>query len=251
MKKNFFAALLTICVAMPCGVTAFANDTEVSQDGIVFDREMSFYDEELDANVICVVVENGIQRNLTQEEFAQISATTPITESNEEFAQISATTPIIDSNFNEGLDGPLRASYREYYTFTPDNSSYNYIGSPVKVSRDLVGPAGGGSISDTYSTTVSETFSTGVTSEAIKQVIRLNCGFSWTKSKTASDTYTVHLLPGERGYVQFWPYYDAIRGTLKKYSNWDGLLSSKRETGYSVKTLSNGSADGCFTFMYS
>ncbi|WP_455721503.1 hypothetical protein [Agathobacter sp.] len=140
--------------------------------------------------------------------------------------------------------------YREWYEFVPSGSKKQSSGSQRKISADFEAPRGGGSVSKTVSFTVSHTFSANVTSSSQKSAIQAGCGFSWVTSASASTTYTANLNAGEKGYLSFTPYYNKISGSLKLYSNWDGYLSSRSVTGYSVKKTSDGEPDGLYKFVY-
>ncbi|MGD6943944.1 hypothetical protein ACQCT6_18165 [Cytobacillus gottheilii] len=55
---------------------------------------------------------------------------------------------------------------------------------------------------------------------------------------------------GERGYLGFKPGLRTDYGTLNKYSNWDGLLSSQSAYGVTALKLSSGEADGEYLFVH-
>lgn len=102
--------------------------------------------------------------------------------------------------------------YREWYKFVPSGSRVQWSGTQRKVQA--------------------------------------GCGFTWVKSASSNTTYTAHLNSGEKGYLAFTPYYNKISGSLQVYSNWDGLISSKSVTGYSVKKTADGEPDGLYQFIY-
>ena len=83
-----------------------------------------------------------------------------------------------------------------------------------------------------------------------RRKVQAGCGFTWVKSASSNTTYTAHLNSGEKGYLAFTPYYNKISGSLQVYSNWDGLISSKSVTGYSVKKTADGAPDGLYQFIY-
>ncbi len=83
-----------------------------------------------------------------------------------------------------------------------------------------------------------------------RRKVQAGCGFTWVKSASSNTTYTAHLNSGEKGYLAFTPYYNKISGSLQLYSNWDGLISSKSATGYSVKKTADGEPDGLYQFIY-
>lgn len=83
-----------------------------------------------------------------------------------------------------------------------------------------------------------------------RRKVQAGCGFTRVKSASSNTTYTAHLNSGEKGYLAFTPYYNKISGSLQVYSNWDGLISSKSVTGYSVKKTADGEPDGLYQFIY-
>lgn len=83
-----------------------------------------------------------------------------------------------------------------------------------------------------------------------RRKVQAGCGFTWVKSASSNTAYTAHLNSGEKGYLAFMPYYNKISGSLQVYSNWDGLISSKSVTGYSVKKTADGEPDGLYQFIY-
>lgn len=83
-----------------------------------------------------------------------------------------------------------------------------------------------------------------------RRKVQAGCGFTWVKSASSNTTYTAHLNSGKKGYLAFTPYYNKISGSLQVYSNWDGLISSKSVTGYSVKKTADGEPDGLYQFIY-
>ncbi|HEH6783570.1 TPA: hypothetical protein SHV50_003578 [Clostridioides difficile] len=87
-------------------------------------------------------------------------------------------------------------------------------GSARKISQDVSGGKSGATISIGNSTTVSESFSVGGTTEAIKAVVRANSGFTWSRSLTRSVTTTHKVPAGKIGYVAFKPYFKEVRGTV-------------------------------------
>ncbi len=87
-------------------------------------------------------------------------------------------------------------------------------GSARKISQDVKGGSGGATISIGNTITVTESWSVGGTTEAIRSIVRANSGFSWTKSVSRSVT-TTHKVPARKtGYVAFKPYYKEVRGTV-------------------------------------
>ncbi|HIT88137.1 MAG TPA: hypothetical protein IAB62_10655 [Candidatus Coprocola pullicola] len=87
-------------------------------------------------------------------------------------------------------------------------------GNAQKLSQDVSGGELGASISIGNSITISESFTVGGTTEAIKSAVRTNAGFTWSKSLTRSVTTRHNVPAGKIGYVAFKPYYYEVRGTV-------------------------------------
>ena len=87
-------------------------------------------------------------------------------------------------------------------------------GAARKISQDVSGGSLGATISIGNSTTVSESFTVGGTTETIKSLVRANSGFTWSKSLTRSVTTTHKVPAGKIGYVAFKPYYREVTGTV-------------------------------------
>lgn len=88
-------------------------------------------------------------------------------------------------------------------------------GAARKLTHDVAGGPKGASISigTAITTTVTENFTLGGSTEGIKSEVRAGAGVTWSKSLTRSLT-TTHNVPANRiGYVAFKPYYNQISGT--------------------------------------
>ena len=155
----------------------------------------------------------------------------------------------IEKNTDSVIELKGLADYYEWYEFIKESGPVKYVGTRRKVSADFEAPPGGGSVSKTVSFSIAHTYSINVTTLSQKLAIQADAGFSWTESAESSTTYTANLNPGESGYLAFTPYYDKVNGTLNLYSNWDGLISSKQASGYSVKTTYDGEPDGLYQFI--
>ena len=60
----------------------------------------------------------------------------------------------------------------------------------------------------------------------------------------------MNLIGGQKGYIGFIPYYEKVVGDMEYRSNWDGLIrTEKGVSGYSVKLLDTGEADGVYKFV--
>lgn len=87
-------------------------------------------------------------------------------------------------------------------------------GSPQKLSQDVSGGQEGATISVGNSVTLSESFTVGGTTEAIKSLVRANAGVTWSKSLARSITTTHRVPAGRIAYVAFEPYYNEVKGTV-------------------------------------
>ncbi len=232
--KILCSTILSLVLILSLYSPVMAAETTSTDNTTELLREYSYYDAELDAYVIAFTRNSDDTINyLTENEAIQLSTMTE-------------NVPMEDTSSDEIV--PF--DYREWYKFVPSGSKTQSNGSQRKVSADFEAPKGGGSVTKTVSFTVSHTFSANVTSASEKSAIQAGCGFSWVKSASSSTTYTANLNAGEKGYLSFTPYYNKISGSLQLYSNWDGLISSKSATGYSVKKTADGEPDGLYKFIY-
>ena len=123
-------------------------------------------------------------------------------------------------------------------------------GELKKVSPDIKYSAGGSHISKTVSTTITHYFSAAVDTSAKKSAVQAGATIGWEKSASTETTFTFDLRPGQKGYIGFTPYYNRVYGDLELYGNWgDGLISTTKVYGYSVKVTDDGDADGLFQFV--
>lgn len=223
--------ILTLIVILSASRhTELATYAKETTDAIILSRDNAYYDDNLNAYVIT------FKKNPDN----TITYLSNATECFEFFQ-----TDILEAD-NEITP----YDYREWYTFTPNGSYTKTSGKVKKISADFTAPNAGGSITKTVSFTISHSFSSNVTTEIQKSDIQAGCGFTWVKSATASTTYTAYLDAGETGYLSFTPYYNKISGSLNLHSNWDGLISTKSATGYSVKRTADGEPDGLYKFVY-
>lgn len=232
--KKVIPFIMSLVMMSAVSIPTYAV-TETKDNGRVISNDHAYYDEELGAYVVSFTVNNDKSLNyLTKPEARTLTART------------AELPELIDS---ESQIMP-RDNYREWYTFTKTSGPTKANGKRKKVSADFIGPTEGGSVSKNVSFSISQTFSTNVSRAAEKSAIQAGCGFSWTKSASTSTTYTANLSAGQKGYLSFTPYYDKVGGTLDFYTNWDGKVSSKSATGYSVKTTDDGEPDGVYQFIY-
>lgn len=219
---------------------AVGNNNDI-EDTVVLSREYSYYDFDINANVIAFTLDedNGINY-LSESEVYQLSNNLDTVDD----------TDFVDLDLIESSDKPTTRDYREWYEFVPYGPPTKSIGPVKKVSADFVAGNGGGSITKNFTVTSSESFSVNVSSSIKKSAIQAGCGFTWISTASASTSYTVNLLPGESGYMSFQPYYNKVQGDLKLYSNWDGYITSEYANGLSVMKTDDGEPDGLYKFIY-
>lgn len=244
MKKLRLALVFILVFSLTCTAYADVNGNSVVNHVITesISTQYAYFDPEIDAEVIAFEInDDGTIHYLSKAEAESIISNSAIE---------SETSSVLIEEYNvcQNDSGIVPfGEYREWGEFTPSRY-YRYTGPVVKLSGDLRGP---GTISYSDSFTVSHEFSTNVTgSKEENVIIQAAVGISWLRSATATLTYELEVKDGKVGYVGYYPYYNAVDGNLKWYSNWDGLLFSKSVTGYSVRTLQNGYADGLYTIVY-
>lgn len=249
MKKFKFLFLSMVLALTSINTAAFAEQGGKRADNISISKEMAYYDQELQAYVVSFKInEDKSVDYLNQADVKALSMN-----NSSDLQTAPAVMAIPQGKTQETEDSLIispMADYYEYYTFTKTNGPYKYIGSKRKVSADFVAPPGGGSVSKSVSFSVTETYSANVNYANQKSAIQAGAGFSWSKSASVGTTYTVNLRAGESGYLAFSPYYNRVDGTLKQYSNWDGLIGTFSASGFSVMKTYDGEADGLYQFVF-
>ncbi|MBT2156997.1 hypothetical protein KK425_19625 [Clostridioides difficile] len=142
---------------------------------------------------------------------------------NGKLVKLSINEALEKFNLNEEIITKSPKSILEYQVL-------KITGSARKISQDVSGGKQGATISIGNSTTVTESFTVGGTTEAIKAAVRANAGFTWSKSLTRSVTTTHKVPAGKIGYVAFKPYYKEVRGTV------NGILAGTSITQNSSKS---------------
>lgn len=251
MKK---LKLLFLCFALLSSsviTVAYADQSSINSKEIQISKDQAYYDNELNAYVVSFSL-NG-NNDIKYYSEAEVAALNKIDEQDHR-NDLHVNEMLSLDGLHKGEDmgsviSPM-ADYREYYTFTRTAGPTKYIGSARKVSADITAPPGGGSVSKNISVTITETYSSNVTYSNQKSAIQAGAGFSWSSSATSGNTYTLNLLAGQSGYISFTPYYNKVDGTLKQYSNWDGLIGTWNASGYSVMKTYDGEADGMYQFVF-
>lgn len=211
------------------------KDTHVTYS---LNKQNAVWDEELQAYVIPLKKVNGKLQPVSKDVYLNETS---------QFSNFENTTDLFTEGSSPDEVYP-QADYREYYTYSPSTIS-SVTGSTKKVSADLYCTTSSGCrITKTVGVTVSASYSVSLTAE--KSAIKANAGFTWVDSANDTSSYSFSLAYGDKGYIGFKPYLKKTYGTLKKYSNWDGYLSSKTAYAYSPKKLSSGEADGYYYFVF-
>ncbi|MCQ4935554.1 hypothetical protein [Anaerotignum propionicum] len=240
--KKFLSLILSCAMIFSASATVFASEVTNEKDITVnLEDGHSYYDDKLNTNVIAFTINSdGSVNYLTEEEVNSIPSIN-------EAEELTESTP---SDIVQNDSKIVTRGYREWYEFDQTGGPYHYKGSLKKVSADLEAPAGGGGIDEEVSYTSSHFFSASVTTNAEKSAIQAGASIGWESSATSSTTYRVNLLPGQTGYIGFYPYYNRVVGDLELHSNWDGIISTKTGvSGYSVKLTDDGEADGLYKFI--
>lgn len=208
-----------------------------------------FFDSEFNAEIKAYkTTEDGLVP-LTKEEYDRLTQEnedlgTEFTGSN---SNLKNSIKSVNKVNNNSLITPMDIYY-EYWKYF-ESSVTKYTGDPIKVTATIdCTTSGGCSISKAVSATVSASYSVSGANEIA--AIKAGASFTWVNSATNTSTYTFSLAKGESGYIAFKPTKRKSTGTLKKYSNESGYLYSVSAYGRSAVKLSNGEADGIFTFVY-
>lgn len=245
--KKILTFLLSLVVVMGMCTSVFATENDYASDNKnidvnLTDKQNVYYDESLRANVVAFTInDDGTVNYLTKSEADEITNDAGIDDVN--FTELR-------NNKYYGREA-LR-DYRNWYVFRQTSGPTKYTGSLKKVSADLEAPNGGGSITTNVGYISTHFFSATIGSQDQKSAIQAGATIGWQSSASTSTSYTVHLNPGEKGYIGFYPYYNKVTGNLELYGNWgDGLISTEYGVaGYSVKLTSNGEADGLYKLIY-
>jgi hypothetical protein len=232
------AAVLCFCLAFSVfGSSGYAQSKKKAKDEPEqISREQAFYDPSFGAYIVPLKKVDGKLIPTSQEDYLN---------------ELENVETIDESVlFQEPTTGDIGTedNYYEYYKYSPFETLQKVEGSRKKVSAELQCTTATCTISKTYTTSVSASYSVSLPIEI--NAIKANAGFTWVSSASDTSTYSFSLVKGDYGYVAFVPYYKKTRGYLRKYSNWDGLLSEKIASGYSVIKTSSGEADGRYVFVY-
>lgn len=240
-KSKFVVVFLSACLLFSLFVSsASANEIEKIKDNTqVISKDNAIYDSELGKYVTPLKKVDGKLVPVSIEEY----------EVETKDVKAIDETEKLYNEFNTDSDIRIMADYREYWIFERFETMPTYVGSTIKVTADIGCTTPICRIDKNVSVTVSASYNVSAPLEI--SAIKANAGFTWTNSASDSSVYSFSLVKGDRGYIGFKPYYKRVRGTLKKYSNWDGYLGiSKTGIGYSVKKTASGEADGYYYFVH-
>ena len=251
ISKNITSFILSITMLFTLSSPAFAvenfppNQNSQRENWIVASAEDgSIYLENEATGEIIVsafkIDENGIEQPVDLVEYAN------------ELNNISII-PTIDY-LNKQTDIMPRKGTAVAYSYT-EKTSYKGIGTGIKVTPDIVGPA---TITYGESVSVSEQFGGGITiSTEIKKAITAEANFTWNVELSSSANFTVSkdIVAGRTGYVEFRPYLNVTKGTLTKKVIHvpEGFVVSSTDYdawGQCPIMLSSGFADGIYDVRY-
>ncbi len=242
MRKAVSFALAVVMV-FTLSVPALAHE---QGNSFVVDTssEHVYYDTELRANVIAFTCNaDGTVNYLTKNEADAITNnTTDLVSLDHGLRRVE--------NGSSTCDVSPSGDYYQYYRFKQIGGAVKYTGSMKKVSQDIEAPAGGAQISKSVSATSTHYFSASVNTSDKKAAVQAGATIGWQSSASVTTTFTFNLLPGQKGYIGFYPYYNRVYGDLELHGNWgDGLISTTQVYGYSVKLNDSGEADGLFKLI--
>lgn len=254
MKKNLkiitsFILSLTILFTLSSPAFAVENSPQIQNSQrenwiVAFAKDGSIYLENETTGEIIVsafrIDENGIEQPVNLVDYANELNTISI-------------IPTIDS-VNEQTDVMPRKGTTVTYNYK-EKTSYKGIGTGMKVTPDVVGPA---TITYGESVSVSEQFGGGITISAeIKKAITTEASFAWNVELSSSANFTVSkdIVAGRTGYVEFRPYLNVTKGTLTKKVIHvpEGVVVSSTDYdawGQCPIRLSSGFADGIYDVRY-
>ncbi|WP_282173662.1 hypothetical protein [Cytobacillus firmus] len=238
IKKAFAVLSLSVVFLGGFGGSAFAAGSKDANKPVKIEKKNAIYDESLGKYVTPLKEVDGQLVPVSKEEYENEI---------ENSEEVDTEGMFTDDDATSDGDVSILRDYYEYYRYTP-SSTTNVTGGTKKVTADIGCTTSTCRIDKAVSVTVSATYSVSLTAE--KDAIKANAGFSWTSSASDSSTYSFTLSKGNSGYIGFKPYLKKTSGTLKRYSNWDGLLSSKSAHAYSPRKTSSGEADGYYYFVH-
>ncbi|WP_078578014.1 DUF6060 domain-containing protein [Salipaludibacillus agaradhaerens] len=232
MFKKIFLILLA---GLGMGLFAVLNVTKAVEPDIIFDSEEGFEDPVTgDWIQPFEIKEDGTVKMLTLEEYKSIIEL----EDDEEYFEI-----VKDENAFEILN------FRTYYKFKPSGNRTKVTKSGIKATADINCNTPTCSATVGVSATTSRSYSVSGSQEI--KAINANAGYTVTKSATNSSTFNYNIKKGDRGYISFKPYHWKVSGKLELRGNQGmGLISSKNASVTFPKKLSDGQADGIYSFVY-
>ncbi len=137
-----------------------------------------------------------------------------------------------------------------------ETSTYVGLGSPKKVTPDIIGPA---TISYGSSATISEAFGATISATfQVKEAIKVGASITpWNKTVSSAAQFgaTFPVDSGRTAYVQFVPYLDVSVGNLKgifmtDFGDIEQIVDYGSSWGATPQKLDNGWADGAYQLIY-
>lgn len=252
--KKLCSFILSLTLILTLASPAFATETSSSENWrVVTDEDGSIYLQNDATNEIIVyafrIDENGDEQSVDLVEYAHQLNTasiipTLVGSTNEQSEQNDQNDPISRK--------PGTSTYVYSYEET---RSYRTLGSGIKVTPDVVGPA---TITYGESVTVSDEFGGTISiSASMEDAISGAASFEWHTELSSSSSFSVthEIMAGRTGHVEFTPYYNYSSGTLtqKLVHIPGGVISTKTYNawGKSPIILATGFADGIYSVRYS
>lgn len=238
---------ITLAATLVLGMSLFSSTALATSENTSETAER-FYSQELGAEISAYSNTEGGLVPLTKEEFESLNFES---ESDDiDIVNVPLSKSVMPTNLTTGTvsgDVTVMDVYRQWYKYF-ESSVTTYTGDPIQVTSDINCNTSTCAISKSVSATVSASYS--VSAQAEKDAIKAGVSYTWINSASDTSTYSFSLKKGDKGYVAFLPTKKKSSGSLKKYSNEHGLISSKSVYARTPVKLSNGELKGTYTFIY-
>lgn len=248
--KKFFCIVLCFAVFLSLTSSAFATEESTTQDGVwivVTEDDGSIHLENSSTGEVVIyafkIDEHGNEHSVDLVEYANELNSLPVVPDSPN------VTPYVESQEVVPYKRSLtRYNYKETH-------SYQGIGTGLKVTPDVVGPA---TLTYGESFTISAGYGSDLTltSEA-KNAIAVNAGYSWNASLSSCSNFSIakEIPAGRTGYIEFKPYYYVSEGilTATRVQIPSGFVLSSTDYeawGQCPMRLASGFADGIYSVRY-
>ncbi len=232
LKQKVTAMMLAFVMMFSVSVPAFAESLEVepaqidNNDNYTGIKNHSYYDEELNADVISFTVdENGNINYLSEEESRRRSEIrNEFIESNGDYEDpnLDPFSSLGESKPREG--GEDEMGYMNYprYTYEPLGPPHRIIGTPIKIGPTYYGGLYGKHVTPNVGERVTNKFEVGI-SFPMYEAIMAKLSYSWVSSapiRPASEGFDIP--PNKYADIFFYPEYDLYYGYLTTYLGGEG-----------------------------